>query len=60
MGESFSDELFPAINEEPFWVLYSSEATRPNTPVNICIGALIIKEIFGISDDEVVENLLHD
>ena len=46
----FADELFPAINEEPFRVLYSSEASRPNTPVNICIGALIIKEIFGISD----------
>lgn len=56
----FADELFPAINEEPFRVLYSSEASRPNTPINICIGALIIKEIFGISDDEVVENLMLD
>lgn len=56
----FADELFPAIDEEPFRVLYSSEASRPNTPVNICIGALIIKEIFGISDDEVVENLILD
>lgn len=56
----FADELFPAINEEPFRILYSSEASRPNTPVNICIGALIIKEIFGISDDEIVENLMLD
>lgn len=56
----FADELFPAINEEPFRVLYSSEASRPNTPVDICISALIIKEIFGISDDEVVENLMLD
>lgn len=33
-------------------------ASRPNAPVNICIGALIIKEVFGISDDEIVENLM--
>ena len=56
----FAEDLFPAIDEEPFRVLYSTEASRPNTPVNICIGALIIKEIFGISDDEVVENLMLD
>ena len=56
----FAEDIFPAINEEPFLVLYSSSASRPNTPVNVCIGALIIKEIFGISDDEVVENLMLD
>lgn len=27
---------------------------------DFCIGALIIKEIFGISDDEPVENLMLD
>ena len=56
----FAEDIFPAINEEPFKVLYSSSASRPNTPVNVCIDALIIKEIFGISDDEVVENLMLD
>lgn len=56
----FAEDIFPAINEEPFRILYSSTASRPNTLVNICIGALIIKEIFGISDDEVVENLMLD
>lgn len=56
----FAEDIFPAINEEPFRVLYSSNASRPNTPVNVCIGALIIKELFGISDDEVVENLMLD
>ena len=56
----FAEDIFPAINEEPFRVLYSSSASRPNTPVNVCIGALIIKELFGISDDEVVENLMLD
>ena len=37
-----------------------TNASRPNTTVNICIGALIIEEIFGISDDELVENLMLD
>ena len=56
----FAEDIFPSINEEPFRVLYSSDASRPNTPVNVCVGALIIKELFGISDDEVVENLMLD
>ena len=59
-AKTFGDEIFPAINEEPFHVLYSDNASRPNTPVNVCIGALIIKELFGLSDDEVVENMLLD
>lgn len=56
----FAEDLFPAIDEEPFRVLYSQTSSRPNTPVNICIGALIIKELFGSSDDEMVENLMLD
>lgn len=56
----FAEDIFPSINEEPFHVLYSNAASRPNTPVNVCIGSLIIKEIFHISDDEIVENLMLD
>ncbi len=56
----FADEIFPAIDETRFSVLYSDKASRPNTPVNIIVGALIIKELFDLSDDEVVENLMLD
>ena len=56
----FAEDIFPSIDEEPFRILYSTSASRPNTPVNVCIGALIIKEVFGISDDEIVENLMLD
>ena len=42
----FADEIFPNIDEERFSVLYSSKASRPNAPVNVIIGALIIKELF--------------
>ncbi len=56
----FADEIFPAIDEERFSVLYSDKVSRPNTPVNVIIGALIIKELFDYSDDEIVENLMLD
>ena len=57
----FAEEIFPAIDEERFRVLYSDRTQcRSNTPVNICVGALIIKELFQISDDELVENLMLD
>lgn len=41
----FADEIFPAIDEERFSVLYSDKASRPNAPVNVIIGALIIKRL---------------
>ncbi|WP_342756543.1 transposase [Kineothrix sedimenti] len=57
----FAEEIFPFIDEGRFHVLYSTRTQcRSNTPVNICVGALIIKELFQISDDEVVENLMLD
>ena len=56
----FADEIFPSIDEERFSVLYCDKASRPNTPVNVIIGALIIKELFDYSDDEIVENLMLD
>lgn len=57
----FADEIFPAIDEERFRVLYSTRSqSRFNTPVNICVGALIIKELFQVSDDDIVESLMLD
>lgn len=56
----FADDIFPAIDEKPFSVLYSDKASRPNTPVNVIIGSMIIKELFDLSDDEVYENILLD
>lgn len=43
----FADKVFPAIDEKIFSVLYSEKASRPNTPVNVIIGALILKEALG-------------
>ena len=46
----FSEDVFPQIDEERFSVLYSDKASRPNTPVNVIVGALIIKELFAIQN----------
>lgn len=56
----FAEEVFPKINEAPFAVLYSDKASRPNTPINVIVGACIIKELFDYSDDELVEGLMLD
>ena len=59
-AKPFSEEIFNNIDEERFSVLYSDKASRPNTPVNVIIGAMILKELFDQSDDEMVENLAMD
>ena len=41
-------------------MLYSDRPSRHNTPVNVIIGALILKEIFGLTDEEIVETLPFD
>jgi hypothetical protein len=60
-AKPFAELIFPAIDEKPFIVLYSDNpASRSNTPVNVIIGLLILKEYLGLSDDEVLESLLFD
>ena len=46
-AKPFAEILFPAIKEEGFSILYSDKASRPNTPVNIIIGFLILKNLWG-------------
>lgn len=56
----FSEDVFPYIDEERFSILYSDKGSRPNTPVNVIVGAEIIKMLFDYSDDEMVDNLMLD
>ncbi len=57
----FSEIVFTAINEERFSVLYSdNSASRPNTPVNAIIGAMILKEMFSLEDEQLLESILCD
>ena len=60
-AKGFSEIVLPAINENRFAVLYSdTKASRPNNPVNAVIGALILKEIFNLTDDELLASILCD
>lgn len=57
----FAENIFPKIDEKRFSVLYSDNAaSRPGTPINVCVGALIIKEMLNQSDDAFLESLLFD
>jgi hypothetical protein len=60
-AEPFSKKIFPYITEDRFSVLYSANpASRPNNPVNIYFGLLILREIFNQSDEEALNSLLFD
>ena len=60
-AEIFSKEIFPLINESRFSVLYSkNHASRPNNPVNVYMGLLLLKEIFTQSDEECIDSLMFD
>ena len=48
------------IKETDFKTLYSDKASRPNSPVNILVSALILKELKGISYDELMESVMFD
>jgi hypothetical protein len=56
----FQQIIFPAIDEDRFEVLYSDKPSRPNSPVNVIIGALILKEIFGLSDADLLASIYFD
>ena len=56
-AHTFQEIIFPAINEESFAVLYSDKGSRPNTPVNIIISSLVIKELFDLNDERLVANI---
>jgi len=56
----FAENIFPKIDEQPYAVLYSKKDSRPNTPVNIQVGALLIKEFTNLSDDEILTALMFD
>ena len=56
----FYNLILKNINENKFKPLYSEKASRPNVAVNILVSALILKELKGISYDELMESMMFD
>ena len=59
-AKDFADCVFPAINEERFAVLYSANGSRPNTPVNVLVGSMLLKEYFGQTEEELLMSIYCD
>jgi hypothetical protein len=57
-ADTFYREVFCRIDEPPFAVLYSDQPSRPNVPINILVGAEILKAGFGWSDEELHDGIL--
>ena len=56
MGQTVFRTYFSNIDEMMFAPLYSDKKnSRPNAPVNVIVGALILKELNGLTDDELLE-----
>lgn len=51
----FNREIISRIDERPYAVLYSEKMGRPNAPVRILIGMMILKEGNGWSDEQLFE-----
>ena len=56
----FAEYIFPKIDEAPYAVLYSNKDSRPNTPVNVMVGALLLKELTGLSDSDLMMAMMFD
>lgn len=53
---TFYREVFVRLDEKPFTVLYSDEASHPNIPTNVLVGLETLKAGFGWSDAEMYKN----
>ncbi len=56
----FYNLILRNIDENFFMPLYSKKASRPNVAVNILVSALILKELKGLSFDELMESVMFD
>lgn len=56
----FRSTLLPLIDEEMFRPLYHSDNGRPNTPVRLVLGVLLLKEYFDLTDEEALRHLAYD
>ena len=56
-ADTFRNKALPLINEELFAPMYCPDNGRPNIPVEVVLGVLILKEIYNLTDEESLEQL---
>lgn len=54
-ADAFYRQVFCRIDEAPFAALYADDPSRPNTPINMLMGAEILKAGYGWSDEELYD-----
>jgi hypothetical protein len=59
-AEQFYQHIFLSIQEDRFADLYSNICSRPNKAVNMLVSLLILKELHGLTDDELMGALYFD
>ena len=59
-AKTYGDTIFPMIDEKKFSVLYCEDNGRPNTPVNVIVGSLFLKEMLQLTDEELFESIMFD
>ena len=57
---AFASDIFPYIDEQIFIPLYSEKKSRRNVPVNVLAGAMLLQEVRGMTDEELVEAAMFD
>ena len=61
-AEAFRNDIIPNINEDLFRPLFDEEgsASRPNSPINVLVGASILQVMYGFSEKELMQNIAFD
>jgi len=59
-AETFYQEFFCRLDEEPFAVLYADTPSRPNVPVNVLVGLEFLKAAHGWSDEEMYNEFCYN
>ncbi len=56
-ADAFREHALPLIGEDLFAPMFHENNGRPNRPVRLVVGVLILKEIFGLTDEQALEHL---
>jgi Transposase DDE domain/Transposase domain (DUF772) len=56
----FRQHALPLIDEEQFRELYCADNGRPNKPVRLVAGVLVLKEMFDLTDAETLDSVDYD